>query len=70
MINKRLVWYLEKERKKDDRKFGFRKQRSTIDAMLKKKILDWFRRKEKTTAIFFYTEKTYNKINRKKLLNS
>ena len=31
-----------------------------------KKIIDGFRRKEKTAAIFFHIEKTYNKINRKK----
>ena len=39
----------------DDRQFGFRKQRSKIDAISKitTKILDGFRRKEKTAAIFF-----------------
>ena len=31
MTNKWLVWYLEREKKIDDRQFGFRKQRSTID---------------------------------------
>ena len=30
MTNKRLVWYLEKEKKIDERQFGFRKKRSTI----------------------------------------
>ena len=35
LTNKRLVWYLEKEKKIDDRLFGFRKQRSTIDAISK-----------------------------------
>ena len=42
MINKKLVWYLEKENKIDDRQFGFRKQRSTINAISKTttKILD------------------------------
>ena len=41
--------YLEKK-KKDDSQFGFRKQRSTIDAITKltTKILNGFRRKEKT----------------------
>ena len=33
MTNKRGVWYLERERKIDDRQFGFRKQRSTIEAI-------------------------------------
>ena len=46
---------------------AFRKQRSTIDALLKvtTKILREFKRKEKTTAIFFDIEKAYNKVNRK-----
>ena len=46
MTNKKLVWYLVKEDKINERQFGFRKQRSTIDAI--SKILDGFRRKEKT----------------------
>ena len=32
------------------------------------KILDRFRRKEKTAAIFFDIEKTYDKVNREKTL--
>ena len=47
--------------------FDFKKQSITIDGILKitiKKILDGFRRKEKTAAIFFVIEKTYCKINR------
>ena len=70
MTNKRLVWYLEKEKKIDDRQFGFRIQRSTTDAISKltTKILDRFRRKEKTSAIFFDIDKTYDKVNRKKTL--
>ena len=66
MKNKRLVWYMEKEKKIDDRDFDFRKQRSTINAILK--IPDGFREKEKTTAIFFNIEKTYDKINKEKTL--
>ena len=46
MVNKRLVWYMEKENKNDTRQFDFRKQRNTIDAISKisKKILEDFRR--------------------------
>ena len=33
LTNKRLVWYLEREKKMDDRQFSFRKQGSTIDAI-------------------------------------
>ena len=70
MTNKRLVWYLDKEKKIYERQFGFRKQRNTIDAISKitTKILDEFSRKEKTTAIFFDIKKTYGKVNREKIL--
>ena len=62
MTNKRLVWYLEKEKKIDDRLFSFRKKRNIIDAISKltTKILDEFRRKEKI-AIFLDIENAYNK---------
>ena len=62
MANKRLVWYLEREKKIDDREFGFKKQRSTTDAISKigTKFLDGITRKEKTTAIYFDIEKSYD----------
>ena len=68
MTNKRLIWYLEKKKKIDDRYFGFRNQRITIDATSKiiTKLLDGFRRKMKTAAIFFDMEKIYDKFNREK----
>ena len=46
------------------------KQRSIIDAISKltTKVLDGFRRKEKTAAIFFDIEKAYDKVNREKTL--
>ena len=70
MMNKRLVWYLEKEKKIDDRQFGFRKQRSTIDTISKITIiiLDRFKKK-KTAAIFFGIEKVYNKVKSDKTLD-
>ena len=57
---------MEKENKIYTRQFGFWKQRNTIDAISKitTKILEGFRRKEKTAAIFFDIEKAYDKINR------
>ena len=72
MTNKRMVSYLKKEKKIDERQFGFSKQRSTIDAIPKitTKIIDGFRRKEKTTAIFFDIEKVYNKVNIQKHFNN
>ena len=69
ITNKRIVWYLEKEKKIDDRQFGFRKQRSTIDAISKiTKILNGFGRKEITAAIFFDIKKAHNKVNTEKTL--
>ena len=46
-------------KKIDEIQFGFRKQRSTIDAISKitTKILNEFRIKERTSAIFFDIEK-------------
>ena len=67
MTNKRLIWHLEKEKKIDDREFGFRKQRSTIDAIPKiTNILNGLRRKEKTAAIFFDIEKAYDTVIKRK----
>ena len=42
IASKRLVWYMEKEKKINGRHFDFRKQRSTIDPISKitTKILD------------------------------
>ena len=70
MTNKRLVWLLEKERKIDNRQFGFRKQRSTIDAISITKILNGFTRREKITAIFFKIKKAYNKVSERRHLNN
>ena len=49
-----------KRKKIDESQFGFRKQRSTIDTI--SKILDGFRKKEKTAAIFLDIEKVYDKV--------
>ena len=70
MKNERLVRYLEKEKKIDDRQFGFRKQSSTIDATsnITTTILNGFRRNEKTAIIFFDIKKAYDKVNREKIL--
>ena len=40
MTNKRLVWYLKKEKKIDDRQFGFRKQKHNRCKIKNNKILD------------------------------
>ena len=59
----------KRKKKIDYRKFGFRKQFSIIDAISKltSKILDGFKRKEKTAAISCSIEKAYDKINRNKI---
>ena len=55
-------------KEKNDRQIGFRKRRSTIEAISKltTKILNRFLKNEKTVAIFFDIDKVYNKINRNK----
>ena len=53
MTNKRLIWYLKKEKKIDDRQFGFRKQRSTIDTISKiKKNSRRFQEKGESSSNF------------------
>ena len=66
------MWYLEKEGRIDERQFGFIKQRSTIDTISKITIIiiNGFRIKQRTSAIFFDIEKAYDKINREKHLKS
>ena len=66
--NKILVWYLEKKKKIDDRKCGFKNQRSTIDTTPKitTKILNGLRREQKSATNFFNIQKAYDKINRNK----
>ena len=54
MTNKKFVWQLEKEKKIDDRQFGIRKPRGTIDTTL---MGSEERRKQ-----------ACNKINRNKIL--
>ena len=68
MSNKRLVWYMEKEKIIDARQFSFRKQRSTVNAISKltTKILDGFRRKGEKVVLIFDIKKAYDKINRNK----
>ena len=53
---------LKKEKKIDDRQFGFRNQKSKIYATLKINT--------KKTTIFFDIEKVYDKINKNKTLNN
>ena len=70
MAKKKTDLVPRKGKKIDERQFGFRKQRSTIDAISKitTKTPYGFGRKEKTVAIFFDIEKAYDKVNREKTL--
>ena len=47
MINKRLVWYLEKEKKIDDRQFSFRKQKITLNGISK---IPWIQEKKENRS--------------------
>ena len=68
MTNKRLVWYLERERKIDDRQLQkTRKHNQSQKYQISiSKIIDGFRRRVKTAPIFFNIEKTYDRDNRDK----
>ena len=64
---------MEKEIKIDERQFGCRKQRSTIDAVSKitTKVLDGFRSKEKIATIFFdINKKLMSKPTERRHLNN
>ena len=62
MINTRLVWYLESEGKLSPYQFGFRKNRSTLDPLLRlsNQIQQGFSKQCQTIGIFFDLEKAYD----------
>ena len=62
MINDRLVWYLETNKLLTDILCGFRKQRSTIDHLVRLEsfIRDAFINKQHAVSIFFDLEKAYD----------
>ncbi|MEN8173077.1 MAG: reverse transcriptase domain-containing protein [Chloroflexota bacterium] len=62
MINNRLVWYLEKNNIITRHQSGFRRERSTIDQLvrLESKIRDTFVKKQHMAAVFFDLEKAYD----------
>ena len=62
MINRRLVWYLEKESNINIRQFDFRKQRNTMEN--NNKDSGRLQKERKNSGNFFYIEKAYDKINR------
>ena len=61
MINTCFIWYLEKSRKLDRSKGGFRKHRCTIDHLvsLEKYLRDAYAQKQQAVGLFFDLEKAY-----------
>ena len=62
MINTRLVWFLEKNGIISSSQFGFWKNRSTIDPLLKlsNHIQQGFAKQQQTIGVFFDLEKAYD----------
>ena len=62
MINARLVWHLEYKNLLFNRKFGFRKNHSTVDPLmiLSQEIQNAFAIQNQTIAVFFDLEKAYD----------
>jgi len=62
MVNKRLMWYLEHNNSLSDLQCGFRKNRSTIDHLVRLEsfIREAFARGEHMVAIFFDLEKAFD----------
>ena len=62
MINTRLVWYLESRNLLSPHQYGFRKNRSTLDPLLKlsNQIQQGFATGNQTIGVFFDMEKAYD----------
>ena len=62
IINDRLVWYLETNNVISELQSGFRKQRSTVDQLVRFEtfIREAFVRKEHVVSVFFDLEKAYD----------
>ena len=62
MINTRLVWYLEAKGLISPFQFGFRKNRSTLDPLLRltNQIQQGFVKQSQTIGVFFDLEKAYD----------
>ena len=71
MVNHSLMWFLEKNSILCPEQSGFRKPRSTIDALtqLTCHIEKGFKEKKHTIAVFFDLEKAYDTVWRPEILN-
>ena len=72
MVNSRLVWHLEAHNLLSPVQFGFRKNRSTLDPLLRlsNQIQQGFTNQCQTIGVFFYLEKTYDTTCAMVLLNN
>ena len=72
MVNNRLIWFLEKSQKLSPQQYGFRPGRTTIDpiAALTTDILNGFKEKKTTTAVFFDFEKAFDTISRNTIISN
>ena len=70
MKNKKMIWYLETERKIDEWQFCFRNQRSPIDTISKitTKDLKKIQKIRENDCPFFNIEKSCDMINCQKIL--
>jgi potassium voltage-gated channel Eag-related subfamily H protein 8 len=62
IVNRRLVWYLEKNHHISEDQSGFRAQRSTTDQLLRLEniVRESFVKKQHLVAVFFDLEKAYD----------
>ena len=72
MINTRLVWYLEAKGMIPSFQFGFRKNRSTLDPLLRltNQIQQGFAKQSQTIGVFFDLEKAYDTACRSVILKN
>ena len=62
LVCKRLIWYLEANNKINKNQSGYRKNRSTLDQLIKLETLirNSFIKKKHVTVVFFYIEKAFD----------
>ncbi|XP_046684667.1 uncharacterized protein LOC124370426 [Homalodisca vitripennis] len=72
MVNRRLIWFLEKNNLLSREQCGFRQGRSTLDLMvsLETTIRDAFLERKQVVAVFFDLEKAYDTAWRRGIINT
>ena len=71
MVNSRLYWWLEKQRKLHPNQAGFSKGRQTINQLIRltQDTADAFQKKDSVAALFVDLKQAYNHVGRAGLLN-